>query len=169
MGYITISELAAGAGMLKELAEPFGVSADLMAATIADGDRSEWTSDQVEDADNALVSIQNTLNRAAAEMNAFLVKRGYPLPLSASEFPVLKTWARSIFRYHHQPQRDRTNEETGRIERDYRATLQTLRAVAAGEQAIGENDPLYAPAVGAGSPDYTCEPRIYTRKTLAGF
>lgn len=169
MSYITVPELAEGAGMLQELAEPFGVAVDLMAATIADGDRSAWTSDEIEDADNALAAIQNTLTRAAAEMNPFLVKRGYPLPLSSSDFPVLKTWQRSIFRYHHQPQRDRTNEETGRIERDYRATLQTLRAVGNGEQPIGENDPVFEVAGSAGSPDYTCEPRVFSRDTLGGF
>lgn len=170
MSYITPAQLAEGPGMLRELAEPFGVAADLLSATISGADRSAWSADEIAVADSALASIEHTTARACAEMNAYLVKRGYALPLAASDFPVLTTWARNIARYHLQPQRDLTNEQTGRIERDYRGTLQALKAVAAGDIGLGPNDPLLvASSAGAGMPEYACEPRVFSRNSLDDF
>lgn len=167
MAYITPTQLAEGPGMLDELAQPFGVDVALMAATIAEGDRSAWTADEIAAADAALVSIQNTITRADAEMDAYLAKRGYTLPLSANTWPVLTSWARNIVRYHLQPQRDRTSETTGRIERDYRQTLRTLDLVAAGKITLGAGDEVSSGS--AGRVEYSAPGRVFSRDTLSGF
>ncbi len=169
MSYITSTQLHEGPGMPEELAQPFGVEVALMSATIAGADRSTWSAEEIAAADAALLSIQNTIARAAAEMNAYLAKRGYSLPLSAVQFPVLTSWCRNIFRYHHQPQRDRTNEETGRIERDYRATLRALTEVAKGVISLGADDPLDEAGKSAGSPGYVEPCREFTRESLRDY
>lgn len=171
MAYLTLSQLASGPGMLAELAEPFGLVPALLAATVAGGDRSEWTADDRAAADAAVESIQATVLRAESELEGPLATRGYALPLSAMQFPVLTTWCRNIARYHLQPQRDRTNEETGRIERDYRATLRTLDLVATGKLSLGAGDPLapVTPAsADAGAISFTSEPRLFSRRSLRG-
>ena len=171
MSYITIEQLAEGPGMLAELAEPFGLAVGLMKATIAESDRSAWTSDEIEDADNAIASIQNTLDRVDAEMHVYLARRGYQLPLSAIQFPVLTTWARNIARYHLQPQRDRNNEETGRIERDYRQAISALQQIADGKLSLGAGDtlmPLTPESVDDGAITLTTEPRMFSRGSMRG-
>lgn len=142
MAYLTPADLANGAGMLKELAELYGVDDALMRATLDYDNRSAWSPEQIAAADAAVSSIETTLELVDAEMHTYLARRGYALPLSAAQFPVLTVWARHIARYHVQPQRDRTTEDSGRIERDYRQTLRTLEFVAAGKLDLGAGDPL---------------------------
>jgi phage gp36-like protein len=81
---------------------------------------------------------------------------------------VLKTWTRMIARYHIQQQRDKTNEDSGRIERDYRSASRALEAVAAGDRALGAGDPLLDGS-SAGSPQVSAQDRIFTRDGLADF
>ena len=70
-------------------------------------------------------------------------------------------------RYHIHRQRDRTDEERGRIERDYREALRALDYVAQGKLSLGAGDPL----AGAGPADggavrVASNPRMFTRKGL---
>ncbi|MGQ0529990.1 MAG: phage protein Gp36 family protein [Panacagrimonas sp.] len=171
MAYLTPTQFVEGPGMLQELAEPFNLPLDLLTATLNAADRSAWSADEIAAADAALASITVTLVRADAEMDTYFARRGYTLPLSAVQFPVLCTWARNIARYHAQPQRDKTNEESGRIERDYRSTLRTLELVAAGKLSLGAGDPISAVAQAEaedGAISICSEPRVFSRGTLRG-
>ncbi|WP_411832322.1 phage protein Gp36 family protein [Pseudoxanthomonas mexicana] len=169
--YVTPAHLADGSDSLKELSELYGVDAPLLAAVIAGGDTGAWPADDVAAASEALASIQRFIVQADGEVDARLAQRGYPLPQDAAQFPILTVWARAIARYHLHRQRDKTSEETGRIERDYRDALRALDQVAAGKLSLGVNDPL-APAPadpddpGTGSTRLISNERMFSRKTL---
>lgn len=170
--YVTPANLIDGAEAAKELAELYGIDDPaLMVTVIAGGDTSAWTPAEVAAATDALASITRFCTQADGEVNTRLAQRGYPLPQSATQFPVLAVWARAIARYHLHRQRDRTNEETGRIERDYRDALRALDQVAAGKLSLGAGDPLAPgpanptdPATGAVR--VTSQPRMFSRDTL---
>lgn len=170
MSYLTADQLADGPESLKELSELYGIEADLLAATLAGGDRSAWTPAEIAAADAALASIGRFIAQADGEVDARLAVRGYALPQDAQRFQVLTVWARAIARYHIHRQRDRTNEETGRIERDYRDALRALDLVAAGKLSLGAGDPL-APEPGAGDGGairVSGGQRMFSRSTLGG-
>lgn len=164
--YLTPAQLADGPGARLEIAQLFELDADLLAATLAEADRSAWTADEIAAADAAVVTIQAVIARADAEVDAHLAQRGYALPQDATKFPVLITWSRAITRYHLQIQRDRTNEDTGRIERDYRDALRALQAVAKGQLALGAGDPLAAGGAEPASVQSSSSARRFTRNTL---
>lgn len=166
--YVTPAQLASGPDSLNELSELFQVAPALMRATLDDTDRHDWATDDVLQADAALVQIQFACDQAKGEVDSRLARRGYQLPLPAGQFPVLTVWARAIARYHLHPQRDRTNEETGRIERDYRNAIRNLDKVAAGELTLGANDPLavVADSQGGGAVRVESNPRIHSRESL---
>lgn len=167
--YVTPANLADGADALKELSDLYGIDAALLAATIAAGDRSAWTPGETAAADDALASITRFIGQADGEIDARLAHRGYPLPQDATAFPILTVWGRAIARYHLHRQRDRTSEDTGRIERDYRDAIRSLDLVAAGKLSLGAGDPLAAidPADSAGGVRIESSVRIFTRETLA--
>lgn len=168
MSYLTPAQLILAPGMLGEVAEPFGIDPDLMAATIKGGDRSAWSASEIAEADAALQAVLHTIVTSEGELNGYLVRRGYNVAtLSGSAHPVLQTWTRSVFRYHWQPQRDRNNEETGRIERDYRQTLRTVDQLGKGSVTLGENDPLSSG--GVGMPAFEGPARQLTDDFLAGY
>lgn len=170
--YVTPAQMADGSGALRECAELFELDPALLAATLAGGDRSAWTAEQQAAADAAVVTITDTITRAEGEMHAYLGPRGYTLPLDPVAFPVLTTWARAIARYWLALQRDLKTEDTGRVERDYRAALQQLRLVADGKIGLGDGDPLFGTgASSSGSPqvDPEAPARVFTRDSLAGF
>jgi phage gp36-like protein len=168
MSYLTPAQLVEGSGSLLEIAQLYELAPELLTATIANADRSAWSADEIAAADAALASIEDKLIGAASEVDSYLVRRGYALPLSAVAFPVLATWTRMIARYHIQQQRDRTSEDTGRIERDYRSALRSLEAVAAGERGLGAGDPLFvAPSAGELSTiTVDSESRVFSRGSL---
>lgn len=168
MSYVTAKQLADGPESLKELSELYGIESELLAATLDGGDRSAWTPVETAAADDALDSIERFIVQADGEVDARLAVRGYPLPQNATQFPVLTVWARAIARYHIHRQRDRTNEETGRIERDYRDALRALDAVAAGKLSLGAGDPLATEASGtdAGAVRVQSQPRMFSRGSL---
>lgn len=144
--YVTVAQLVDGSAGLTELAELYTVDAALLAALIAGGATSSWEQDDVEAAQAAVASAMRFIVLADAEVDARLAPRGYAVPLDADAFPVLTVWARAIARYHLHRSRDRTSEETGRIERDYRDALKALDMVAAGKLGLGANDPVMASA-----------------------
>ena len=163
--YVTPTQLADGSDATRELAELYGVDAELMAAVIAGGDTSAWEPEQVDAAEQALMSIDRYCEHATAEVDARLRQRGYVLPADPVRFPVLVVWSRAIARYHLNRNRDKTDEERGRIERDYRDALRALQLVAEGRLSLGADDPL-AGAPGSGAVMATGADRIFSRRTL---
>lgn len=165
--YVTPAQLADGSGALKDLSELYEIEQALMAATIDAGDRSGWSAEDVARADAALDSIVRFTLLAGGEVDARLAVRGYTLPQDPDRFPVLAVWARAIARYHLHRERDRTSEETGRIERDYRDAIRALDQVAAGKLSLGAGDPLVTDAdPDGGAMRLTSNERIFSRKTL---
>lgn len=167
--YVTPPQLAIGPDSLQELSELFGVAPELMRATLDDADRTSWDADQVADADAALASIEQYCSMATGEIDAYLVRRGYVVPMDATQFPVLRVWASSIARYHLHPQRDRTSEETGRIERDYRTAIKSLEALVQGNLSLGAGDPLATNQATAADTDAVrvqSSPRKFSRGSL---
>lgn len=171
MSYLTLAQLTDGPDARRELAELYQLDERLFSATLDDADRSAWSADEVTAADAAIDSIQRFMALASAEVDARLAVRGYALPLSASRFAVLTVWSRSIARYHLHRQRDRTSEETGRIERDYRDALRALEQIAAGKLSLGAGDPLFLDgnaSADTGAVQMSSEPRLFSRRQLRG-
>lgn len=167
--YVTAAQLADGSASLNELAELYTVEPALLAAVLASGDTSAWSAPDVAAATDAVASIGRFAAQAGAEMDTRLALRGYTVPLDPLQFPVLGVWARAIARYHLHRQRDRTSEETGRIERDYREALRSLDMVAAGKLSLGAGDPLASGAAGTdGGTRVASQPRMFSRTTLGG-
>lgn len=164
--YITPAQLATGPEALQELSQLLGVAdQDLLLATINGSDRTAWTVDEIAAADAALATLEAYIERADSEINARLSHRGYSVPMSAESFPILMVWAAAITRYHLARMRDRTSEETGRVERDYRDALRALQMVADGKLSLGAGDPLAA-AQQTAAVHVTSNPRIMTRESL---
>lgn len=169
--YLTPAQLIDGSDGAKEFAELFLVDEALLAAVIAGRDTSAWPADAVARAVAAQDSMQRFITQATGEVDARLAKRGYPLPQDATRFPLLSVWTRSISRYHLHRQRDRTTEETGRIERDYKDALRDLENVAAGRMGLGAGDPLFSDPNDPNAPrsnavHVVSQPRMFTRCTL---
>lgn len=172
MSYVTPQQMAQGSGALRELAQLFELDEALLAATLAGEDRAAWSADEQVDADLAVATIDETAIRATGEIDAYLVPRGYTLPMDAESYPVLRTWARNITRYHLSLQRDLQDDATARIERDYKNTLNGLMLLAKGDIGLGANDPLFgAGKASSGSPqvDPAAPDRVFTRDSLRGF
>lgn len=165
MPYITPAQLARGPEALKELSELLGVDPTLLQLTLDGGDRTDYSDVEIAGADAALATLTDYIGRGDAEIDARLAQRGYALPLSAASFPILTVWAAAIVRYHLARMRDRTTEETGRVERDYREALRALALVADGKLSLGANDPLTVAQQTDGI-QISSNPRIFTRSTL---
>lgn len=147
--YVTPAQLSQGAGASMELAQVFDLPLELWQLTLSGGDRSAYTPADIDAADAAVLAISDACTRASAEVDAYLAVR-YTLPLDVALFPVLVTWARAMARYHTHLSRERTSEELGRVERDYRDARQALERVAEGRLSLGVNDPL---TPGSSDPD----------------
>lgn len=172
MAYLTPAQLIDGPGRLQELAELFELNLDLLRATIAPTDRTDWTAPELAAADAALVTIYREISTAGAEIDSRLVMRGYALPADPVAYPNLTVWARAIARYHLHPQRDRTDDgHSFRIERDYREALKTLDLIAAGKLGLGAGDVIASPLPSdAGSGPLAVAPgRLFDRASLADY
>lgn len=165
MSYVTPAQMIDGPDSLYELSELFGVDAALLRAVVGNGDVAAWQEDDVAAAHEALDSIRQRIVQATGEVDARLAQRGYALPMDATRFPVLVTWARAVARYHLHPQREGTNESTGRIERDYRDAIRALDKLASGELSLGAGDPLSGQSEAA---HYRGRGRAFSRRTLGG-
>ncbi len=170
--YVTAAQLADGSASLQELAELYTVDQPLLAAVIAGDSTGAWPTGEVAAAMMAVSSIERFAQQATAEVDARLAQRGYTLPLDPAQFQILGVWARAIARYHLHRQRDKTSEESGRIERDYKDALRSLDLVAAGKLSLGANDPL-VPSAGnpaaddaGGAVRVTSKPRMFNRDSL---
>lgn len=172
--YVTVEQLADGSNSLQELAELYNVDVHLLAAVIVGDSTVAWEPSQATAAVEAVASIGRFAAQADAEVDARLAQRGYPLPMVAAQFPILTVWARAIARYHLHRQRDRTTEETGRYERDYKDAQRALDLVAIGKLSLGAHDPL-SPALpdpnsddAGGAVRITSKKRMFSRDTLGG-
>ncbi|MEF2154654.1 DUF1320 domain-containing protein [Luteimonas sp. FXH3W] len=164
MSYVRPSHLTDGAETWREVSELYELTVDDLKVVIA----SDGVTDNQQAAE-AYASLLRFCAQADAEVDSRLARRGYPLPLSATQFPVLTVWARAIARYHIHRNRDRSSEETGRIERDYRDALRALDMVAEGTLSLGANDPLLATAgEDPASVEVHSNARLFSRDTLGG-
>jgi len=162
--YLLPAQLASGVEMHAELSELFGVPPDLLALVFAGDtpDPAEWSPAELAASVHALDEIGQTIIRACGEIDAYLAKRGYALPVDVKRFPIVGTWARSISRYLLHTQREGTQDTTGRIERDVRDAREFLQLVADGKVLLGANDPLGA----ANTVHVSGSGRLMNRQTL---
>jgi phage gp36-like protein len=172
VSYCTPAQLVQGTERSRSLAQLMDIVEPLLLATIAGSDRSEYSADEIAAADAALATIEAELARATGEIDARLAKRGYPLPQSSAQFPILTTWARSIARYHLHSDRsgEGANVVDGRYERDYLDARDALGLVAAGKLSLGAGDPLAVPASSGddGAIRVTSQPRMFSRDRMGG-
>lgn len=147
MPYLTPADMAErpGATELAQVASAqHGALVDyaLMDATLRGSDRASWSPAEVAAADEALARIQDAVTEAESVIDGYLVRRGYPLPLSP--VPALVTgWARSIARYLLHKDRI-SDDRTDPIARDYRDALKFLALTADGKFSLGAADPVVA-------------------------
>lgn len=147
MPYLTPADLAErpGATELAQVASAqHGALVDyaLMDATLRGGDRASWDPAEVAAADEALGRIQDAVAEAESVIDGYLVRRGYPLPLSPAP-PLVTGWARSIARYLLHKDRI-SDDRTDPIARDYRDALKFLALTADGKFSLGAEDPVVA-------------------------
>lgn len=151
MAYVTHAQLAERPGA-RELAQITSaehqplVPYELMELTLLGADRSDWTPEQIEQADQALQRIDDAIADADGLINGYLHQRGYPLPLSPVH-RLVTVWSRAITRYYLHLRR--TSVETDDpIVRDYRDALKLLQQVADGKLSLGMDDEVAEPGVG---------------------
>lgn len=171
--YVTPIQLSTGANAAEEIAQLFGLAVELWLLTVEAGDRSEYSPEEIAQADSAFAAVEALCVQATGEVDAYLSQRGYALPMSPTQFPVLGTWTRAIARYHLHPDRERTPEDLGRIERDYRDARRALQMVADAKLSLGAGDPLTPGNSDSSNPDagpirYTSKPRMFSRDSLGG-
>lgn len=165
MSYCTVADITTGAEALQELAQPLGVEESLMRATIDGADRSTWSAVEVIAADRALITALEMIERADAEIDARLAQRGYAVPLSSAQFPVLRVWAVAITRYLLARVQEPDTTKGSRTARDYRDAIASLDLIAAGKLSLGANDPLAAGQQSA-TIEITGNPRLMSRQSL---
>lgn len=170
MPYLTPADLAErpGATELAQVASSqHGALVDyaLMDATLRGADRSAWSVDEVAAADEALARVQNAVTEAESVIDGYLVKRGYPLPLSPVP-PLVTGWARSIARYLLHKDRI-SDDRSDPIARDYRDALKFLGLTAEGKFSLGAADPV----VSTSETDvrFVGDEPVFGRRELKGF
>lgn len=164
MSYATPAQLADGPSRGVELAQLFNLDTALLLATLDSADRSAWTPDEQAAADAAVATIEERIALADAEIDRHLAGR-YTVPLSPVTYPILRVWSEWIARYLINRDRDRTSEETGRIERDYNRAIRALEQVAAGKLSLGASDTTAAGSGGSGV-QMTGNARMFSRDRL---
>lgn len=163
--YVTLIQLAEIPGAL-ELAQVASdshkpvVAAELMELTLRDGDRSDFTAEEIEAADEARDRIEQAAREATGLVDGYIGKR-YRLPLPNPP-KILATWARSITRYKLHANRI-SDERTDPIARDYRDALKFLEQVAKGQFSLGLDDPEDA---GAGEVRMDPGHKVFGRRYL---
>lgn len=123
---------------VASLADPSAarlVSGELLAATVADEDRSEWEEPEVAAADEAAAIIQDALGAASREMDTYIRQR-HALPLVLAEggdAATLKTHCLYIARWHLADSDDRLSDD---IRDRYRDSVAWLKSLAAGKASL---------------------------------
>lgn len=119
---------------------------ELMELTLKAGDRTAWTPEQIEQADQAMLRIDDAIADADGLIDGYLRQRGYPLPLTPVH-RVVTVWSRAITRYYLHMRR-KSMESDDPIVRDYRDALKLLQQVANGKLSLGVDDELAESGVG---------------------
>ena len=167
MSYVTLQQLADTIDVveLAQVASPDRVPAVdgvLMELTLRGGDRSEYSADDIANADAAKARIEAMIAEASDLVDGYIGGR-YTLPL-ANTPGVLVAWARAITRYKLHGNR-RSTEDSDPIVRDYRDALKGLAQVADGKFSLGVQDPV---SQGAGDGDVRIEAgvKVFGREFL---
>lgn len=169
MTYLTVTALLTPPGIAAEVAELFGVPADLLVLVEARGDTSGYDADEVADADDAITTIEATIAEAQGEVDAALSTR-YTLPIATpASYPLLALWTRALARYALHARRDHTGVELGRIERDAEAARQRLDLVRRGEATFGAGSEALLATCSLGAVQISTPGRTFTATTLAGY
>ncbi|NJR43929.1 DUF1320 family protein [bacterium] len=115
------------------------VDAELLAAVLAAGDTSGWSSEQIADALGAIANAQSACDAAKAEANSYVLLRASSVPAPAPD--VLNVWEGRIAWYRLHPDLRISAEGTadGRhpIHRDYDDAIKSLRDYRDGKQGLG--------------------------------
>lgn len=171
MQYITALELAERPGA-RELAEVATseykrvVDSELMDATLRGADRSAWSDEDIETADEAASRIEEAVSEAESLINGRLAVRGYPLPLSP--VPKLVTgWTRDITRYLLH--KDRISDaRTDPIARAYNDAMKMLQLVTEGKFSLGAEDPIKANPQSL-DVEFSSDTQVFSRRELRNF
>lgn len=169
MGYATAADLITrfSPEEIAQRAAPEGVrvKAALLQLTISAGVRTAYSSDEIAAADAALVRLNKAISDAQADVDARLAKR-FKVALD----PVPRILVRitcDLARYYLY---DDAVEKDTLIDRRYKAALDTLDQIAAGDVKIGEDqEPAAAPAAQSDTAQTTGSPRVFTRDNLRDY
>lgn len=157
---------------LAQLTTPDGypvVDDELMEATLREQDRSGFEPEAVAVADQALVHVRQALADASAVIDGYLSLRkpvAYVLPLAPVP-GIVTVWARWIARYLVNKDRERSQEQTDPVVRDYRQAIRFLELTRDGKFSLGADDPL--PPASAGAPQVSAPGRRFSHRTLHDF
>jgi len=164
--YLTAQELMErfDAAELAQVAPPQSmarVSAELMRATILGEDTSAFPADEVEAAAAGLQRIDDALADASQEIDGRLARR-YTLPLDPVPSLMKRVAANTARFFLHD---DSATEE---IRKRYEDSIRTLKALAAGDMRLGQDDPNPGGTAGpVGTKDKS--DRVFTNDTLSDF
>ena len=176
MPYVTHIELAERPGA-RELAQV--ATADnlavidfaLMDASLRGADRSAWDGADLAAADDALRRIDEAVAEADAQIDGYLAKRGYALPLDIaadSSRKLLAGWSRAITRYLLQKD-SISDEKTSPIARDYRDALRMLQLTAEGKFSLGADEAQASGASAATDVRFSFPEPVFGRNQLKAF
>lgn len=153
------------ADLVAQRAAPEGqrVNGDLLKLTIGNGDRGDFSDEEIEAADAALVRINKVLVDAESLIDGFIADR-YTVPLSPVP-RLVKRYACDIaiyFLWGDAAGKDSTQE------RDYNAALKMLGLIRDGKMSLGEQ-PDAEKIPDRVAPELVINnPRVFTRDTLRG-
>lgn len=172
--YATTDQLA-DANLARELAQiatpPRSPVIDdaLMEAALRHQDLSAWPYDQVQLAAAALATIGRAINDADQVIDGYLrIRKPVPYTVPLNPVPgIVAVWSRWIARYLLHKDRVNTAEATDPVVRDYKEAMRFLGLVAAGQFALGADDPQAPPSGGA--PEVCAPERVFTYDTLRDF
>lgn len=177
MAYITPAELAERPGA-REIAQVASLPHQmvredaLMDATLRGTDRSSWSQEQQNAADQALARVLDAVSEAGAVIDGYLVQRGYALPLqlpaSSTGKSLVTAWARAITRYLLNQNRvmDASKDP---VARDYQDALRMLGLLAQGKLSLGAGDPEAAASAGSTDVRFAGDAPTFGRQQLQAF
>lgn len=167
--YVTLIQLAERPGAL-ELAQLASdkhagvVDAELLDLTLRGLLRTDYSAEEIAQADAVVVRITEAADEASARIDGYLRQRGYVLPLTPVP-AIVAGWCRDITRYLLSGDRA-TDERTDPVLRGYRDAMKLLDQVAKGQFSLGADDPVAGgerPIIAA-SPD-----RQFSADTLSDY
>lgn len=159
-----IDLLSYGARELAELVAVDGnvVDPDLLRLTIDDGDRSAYTQQERDDADEALLALEVACADADLEIDGYLAGR-YPLPIQQAPGRLVQV-AKRIARYNLY-----STTAPEQIASRYRDTVNWLKSVEAGASNVPGLDDATTTTGTAGSAQADPAPRTWDSSSLADY